>query len=224
MPEGEGEDVLLPKRKKPPEIWQITMIDAIIAAHNNAALAEECAAEIAANVAAAAAAAALSSPLPSLQPPTSIAVAIVAAANYKDHIYAANKPMPSRKWQPTHQLTHRHFQASGGSHPFFARDPDCAADGMSTAAQEMKGGISWELAVAKAESATAVAATTKAAAIKTMAANAPSDPQTLLGFRGIAPFVTGTTVTCDPECAADGMSTAAQEMKGGLSWELAVGG
>ena len=113
-------------------------------------------------------------------------------------------------------------------HPFFARDPDCAADGMSTAAQEMKGGLSWELAVAKAESATAVAATTKAAAIKTMAANAPTDPQTLCaqlqGFRGIAPFVTGTTVTCDPECAADGMSTAAQEMKGGLSWELAVGG
>jgi hypothetical protein len=170
----------------------------------------------------------LSSPLPSLQPPTSIAVAIVAAANYKDHIYAANKPMPSRQWQPTHQLTHRHFQASGGSHPLFIRDPDCAADGMSTAAQEMKGGLSWELAVAKAESATAVAATTKAAAIKTMAANAPTDPQTLCaqlqGFRGIAPFVTGTTVTCDPECAADGMSTAAQEMKGGLSWELAVGG
>ena len=106
----------------------------------------------------------------------------------------------------------------------FTRDPDCAADGMSTAAQEMKGGLSWELAVAKAESATAVAATTKAAAIKTMAANAPTDPQTLQGFRGIAPFVTGTTVTCDPECAADGMSTAAQEMKGGLSWELAVGG
>ena len=107
----------------------------------------------------------------------------------------------------------------------FIRDPDCAADGMSTAAQEMKGGLSWELAVAKAESATAVAATTKAdAAIKTMAANAPTDPQTLQGFRGIAPFVTGTTVTCDPECAADGMSTAAQEMKGGLSWELAVGG
>ncbi len=82
MPEGEGEDVLLPKRKKPPEIWQITMIDAIIAAHNNAALAEECAAEIAANVAAAAAAAAaaaLSSPLPSLQ-----------AANYKDHTYAVS--------------------------------------------------------------------------------------------------------------------------------------
>ena len=104
-------------------------------------------------------------------------------------------------------------------------DPECAADGMSTAAQEMKGGLSWELAVAKAESATAVAATTKAdAAIKTMAANAPTDPQTLLGFRGIAPSVTGTTVTCDPECAADGMSTAAQEMKGGLSWELAVGG
>ena len=325
MPDGEGEDVLLPKRKKPPDIWQITMIDAIIAAHKNATLAEECAAEIAANVAAAAAAAAaatttmakitviksqthlssplpssqpptsiavaiaaaanattaaataaaavaaiimakitdtksetpvafvaaanfvavaivaaanaktaaaaaaaaaaLSSPLPSLQPPTSIAVAIVAAANYKDHIYAANKPMPSRQWQPTtHQLTHRHFQASGGSHPLFTRDPDCAADGMSTAAQEMKGGLSWELAVAKAESATAVAATTKAAAIKTMAANAPTDPQTLQGFRGIAPFVTGTTVTCDPECAADGMSTAAQEMKGGLSWELAVGG
>ena len=62
------------------------------------------------------------------------------------------------------------------------------------------------------------------AAIKTMAANAPTDPQTLQGFRGIAPFVTGTTVTCDPECAADGTSTAAQEMKGGLSWELAVGG
>ena len=76
-------------------------------------------------------------------------------------------------------------------------------------------------------SATAVAATTKAAAIKTMAANAPADPQTPQGFRGIAPTVTGTTtstVTCDPECAADGMSTAAQEMKGGLSWELAVGG
>jgi hypothetical protein len=67
----------------------------------------------------------------------------------------------------------------------FTRDPDCAADGMSTAAQEMKGGLSWELAVAKAESATAVAATTKAdAAIKTMAANAPTDPQTLQGFRG----------------------------------------
>jgi hypothetical protein len=126
---------------------------------------------------------------------------------------------------PTHQLTHRHFWASGGSHPLFIRDPDCAADGMSTAAQEMKGGLSWELAVAKAESATAVAATTKAdAAIKTMAANAPTDPQTLQGFRGIAPFVTGTTVTCDPECAADGTSTAAQEMKGGLSWELAVSG
>ena len=58
MPDGEGEDVLLPKRKKPPDIWQITMIDAIIAAHNNATLAEECAAEIAANVAAAAATAA----------------------------------------------------------------------------------------------------------------------------------------------------------------------
>jgi hypothetical protein len=87
MPDGEGEDVLLPKRKKPPDIWQITMIDAIIAAHKNATLAEECAAEIAANVAAAAAAAAaatttmakitviksqthLSSPLPSSQPPT----------------------------------------------------------------------------------------------------------------------------------------------------------
>jgi len=69
-----------------------------------------------------------------------------------------------------------------------------------------------------------VSATFKAAAIKTMAANAPTDPQTLQGFRGIAPFVTGTTVACDPECAADGMSTAAQEMKGGLSWELAVGG
>ena len=55
MPD-EGEDVLLPKRKKPPDIWQITMIDAIIAAHNNATLAEECAAEIAANVAATAAA------------------------------------------------------------------------------------------------------------------------------------------------------------------------
>jgi hypothetical protein len=71
--------------------------------------------------------------------------------------------------------------------------------------------------LATAESATAVAATTKAAAIKTMAANAPTDPQTPLGFRGIAP-----SVTCDPECAADGMSTAAQEMNGGLSWELAV--
>ena len=101
MPDGEGGDVLLPKRKKPPDIWQITMIDAIIAAHNNATLAEECAAEIAANVAAAAATAAaaaaatttmakitdtksqthLSSPLPSSQPPTSIAVAIAAAAN-----------------------------------------------------------------------------------------------------------------------------------------------
>ncbi len=78
----------------------------------------------------------------------------------------------------------------------------------------MNGGLSWELAVGLGGSAAAVAATgtNKAAAIKTMAAaNAPADPQTLQGFRGIAPFVTGTTVNCDPECAADGlgMSTAA---------------
>jgi hypothetical protein len=64
-------------------------------------------------------------------------------------------------------------------------DPECAADGMSTAAQEMKGGLSWELAASVGGSATVtpvtVAATTKAAAIKpqTMAANAPADPQTL---------------------------------------------
>ena len=198
---------------------------AIVAAANVATAAATAAAAVAAIIMAKITDTKSETPVAFVAAANFVAVAIVAAANYKDHIYAANKPMPSRQWQPTtHQLTHRHFQASGGSHPLFTRDPDCAADGMSTAAQEMKGGLSWELAVAKAESATAVAATTKAAAIKTMAANAPTDPQTLQGFRGIAPFVTGTTVTCDPECAADGMSTAAQEMKGGLSWELAVGG
>ena len=70
----------------------------------------------------------------------------------------------------------------------------------------------------------AVAATTSAAAtaaITTLAANAPvctpaTDPQRLPGFRGDAP-----SLTCGPECAADGMSTAVQEMTGGLSWELA---
>ena len=98
----------------------------------------------------------------------------------------------------------------------FTRDPDCAADGMSTAAQEMKGGLSWELAVAKAESATAVAATTKAdAAIKTMAANAPTDPPSLPGIRGIAPTVTASSVYLRPGRSGE---------ERGLSWELAVGG
>ncbi len=102
--------------------------------------------------------------------------------------------------------------------------------------------------LATAGNATADAATTTtslsggkaAAAIRTMpraasgwqwqlaTGNAPtdSDPQTLLGFRGIAHPLGGPSVTCEPECAADGMSTAAQEMtrNGGLRWELAVGG
>ena len=63
--------------------------------------------------------------------------------------------------------------------------------------------------LATAENATDAAATTRAAAIKTMAANAPTNPQTLPGIRGIAP-----SVTRDLECAADEMSTAAREMNG----------
>ena len=55
------------------------------------------------------------------------------------------EPLPSRQWQPTHQLTHRHFWASGGSHPPFTRDLECAADEKSTAAREMNGDLdgSW---------------------------------------------------------------------------------
>ncbi len=68
------------------------------------------------------------------------------------------KPLPSRQWQPTHQLTHRHLWASGGSHPSppfqVTCDPECAADSewiimMSTAAlntaQETNGDLagSW---------------------------------------------------------------------------------
>ena len=68
--------------------------------------------------------------------------------------------------------------------------------------------------MATAESATAVAATTTAAAIKTMAANAPTDPQTLLGIRGIAPTVTASSVYLRPGRSGE---------ERGLSWELAVG-
>ena len=68
---------------------------------------------------------------------------------------------------------------------------------------------------ATAESATVAAATTRAAAIKTMAANAPTDPQTLLGIRGIAPTVTASSVHLRPGRSGD---------EWGLSRELAVGG
>ena len=73
--------------------------------------------------------------------------------------------------------------------------------------------------LATAENATAVAATTNAAAIKTLADNALATFQTLRSIRGDAP-----SVNRGPECAADGMSTAADEMTGGVRWELAVGG
>ena len=75
--------------------------------------------------------------------------------------------------------------------------------------------------LATAESATAVAATTgtTAAAIKTMAANAPTDPQTLLGIRGIAPSVYPRPGMC---CRRDVDSRSGDEW--GLRWELAVGG
>ena len=63
--------------------------------------------------------------------------------------------------------------------------------------------------------AAAVAATTRAAAIKTMAANTPTDPQTLLGIRGIAPTVTASSVYLRPGRSGE---------ERGLSWDLAVGG
>jgi hypothetical protein len=58
---------------------------------------------------------------------------------------AATITAAARQWQPTHQLTRRHFWASGGSHPPFTRDLECAADEMSTAAREMNGDLagSW---------------------------------------------------------------------------------
>ena len=62
-------------------------------------------------------------------------------------------------------------------------------------------------------------ATTRAAAIKTMAANAPTDPQTPLGIRGIAPSVYPRPGMC---CRRDVDSRSGDEW--GLSWELAVGG
>ena len=69
--------------------------------------------------------------------------------------------------------------------------------------------------MATTESVTAVAATTTTAAIKTMAANAPTDPQTLLGIRGIAPSFTASSVYLRPGRSGE---------ERGLSWELAVGG
>ena len=69
--------------------------------------------------------------------------------------------------------------------------------------------------MATTESVTAVAATTTTAAIKTMAANAPTDPQTLLGIRGIAPSFTASSVYPRPGRSGE---------ERGLSWELAVGG
>ena len=76
--------------------------------------------------------------------------------------------------------------------------------------------------MATAESATAVAATTKAAAIRTMAANAaPTDPQTLLGIRGIAPSVYLRPGMC---CRRDVDGRSGDEWGLQVSWELAVGG
>ena len=73
--------------------------------------------------------------------------------------------------------------------------------------------------LATAENATDAAATTTAAAIKTRAANAPTDPQTLLGIRGIAPSVYPRPGMC---CRRDVDSRSGDEW--GLRWELAVGG
>ena len=73
--------------------------------------------------------------------------------------------------------------------------------------------------MATAESATAVAATTKAAAIKTTAANAPTDPQTLLGIRGIAPSVyLRPGMCCRRDSDVDGRSGDASS-KGPLKGE-----
>ena len=75
------------------------------------------------------------------------------------------------------------------------------------------------LATAENRDVTDAAATTTAAAIKTMAANAPTDPQTLLGIRGIAPSVYPRPGMC---CRRDVDSRSGDEW--GLRWELAVGG
>ncbi len=84
--------------------------------------------------------------------------------------------------------------------------------------------------MATAESAAAVAATTTAAAIKTMAApyilfckikvnlamaaNAPTDPQTLLGIRGIAPTVTASSVYLRPGRSGEDLLTYLKERRG----------
>jgi hypothetical protein len=73
--------------------------------------------------------------------------------------------------------------------------------------------------LATAENATDAAATTTAAAIKTMAANAPTNPQTLPGIRGIAPSVYPRPGKC---CRRDVDGRSGDEW--GLRWELAVGG
>ena len=73
--------------------------------------------------------------------------------------------------------------------------------------------------LATAENATDAAATITAAAIKTMAANAPTNPQTLPGIRGIAPSVYPRPGKC---CRRDVDGRSGDEW--GLSWELAVGG
>ena len=75
--------------------------------------------------------------------------------------------------------------------------------------------------VATAEKANAIAATTNAAAIRTLADNALATFQTLRSIRGDAPSVNRGPAR---ECAADWMSTAADEMTGDseVGWELPV--
>ena len=60
---------------------------------------------------------------------------------------AATITAAARQWQPTHQLTRRHFWASGGSHPPFTRDLECAADEDVDSRSGDVWGLSWELAV-----------------------------------------------------------------------------
>ena len=74
--------------------------------------------------------------------------------------------------------------------------------------------------LATAENATDAAATDTAAEIKTLAANAPTDPQTLLGIRGIAPSVYPRPGMC---CRRVTIGSRSGD-EWGLRWELAVGG